>query len=94
MPSPRSSAIRRDHLGALAAALGDTTRAAELFRAALAKHERLGAAGWTRLTAQALAELFDPPAMPAEMSSEEWTAAGNCPSDQGEDVGRRRRARR
>lgn len=64
MPSPRSSAIRRDHLGALAAALGDTTRAAELFRAALAMHERLGAAGWTRLTAQALAELIDPPAMP------------------------------
>ena len=45
------------HLGALAAALGDTTRAEEHFRAALAMHERLGAAAWTRLTAQALAEL-------------------------------------
>ncbi len=45
------------HLGTLAAALGDTARAAGHFRAALAMHERLGAAAWTRLTVQALAEL-------------------------------------
>ncbi len=53
------------HLGALAAALGDTTRAEEHFRAALAMHERLGAAAWTRLTADALAELAAAEALPA-----------------------------
>jgi len=52
------------HLGALAAALGDTNRAEEHFRAALAMHERLGAAAWTRLTAQALAELAAKQPMP------------------------------
>lgn len=49
------------HLGTLAAALGDTARAEEHFRAALAMHERVGAAAWTRLTAQALAELAATP---------------------------------
>ena len=45
------------HLGALAAALGDTATAEAHFRAALAMHERLGAAGWARLSDQALAKL-------------------------------------
>jgi hypothetical protein len=45
------------HLGALAAALGDTAAAEAHFRAALAMHERLGAAGWARLSEQALAGL-------------------------------------
>ena len=53
------------HLGTLAAALGDTTQAEEHFRAALAMHERLGAAAWTRLTGQALAELAAAQALPA-----------------------------
>ncbi len=48
------------HLGALAAAQGDTARAADHFRAALAMHDRLGAAAWARLTTEALAELTDP----------------------------------
>ena len=43
------------HLGALAASLGDTAAAGAHFRAALAMHERLGAAGWARLSEQALA---------------------------------------
>ena len=50
------------HLGALAAALGDTAAAEAHFRAALAMHERLGAAGWARLSEQALAGLQAAPA--------------------------------
>jgi len=42
------------HLGGLAAALGDSAAAAAHYREALAMHERLGAAGWARLSAQAL----------------------------------------
>ena len=38
------------HLGALAASLEDTAAAEAHFRAALAMHERLGAAGWARLS--------------------------------------------
>lgn len=49
----------------MAAALGDTTPAEQHFHAALAVHERLGAAAWTRLTVQALAELAAAPALPA-----------------------------
>jgi hypothetical protein len=45
------------HLGALAASLGDADAAEAHFRAALAMHERLGAAGWARLSEQALARL-------------------------------------
>ncbi len=45
------------HLGALAASLGDTSGAAAHFRAAMSLHERLGAAGWLRLSEQALAAL-------------------------------------
>ena len=45
------------HLGALAAALGHTAAAEAHLRAALAMHERLGAAGWARLSEQALAGL-------------------------------------
>jgi hypothetical protein len=45
------------HLGALATALGDTAAAEAHFREALAMHERLGAAGWARLSEQALARL-------------------------------------
>ncbi|MGH3161233.1 MAG: hypothetical protein ACRDOC_05065, partial [Streptosporangiaceae bacterium] len=45
------------HLGALAASLGDTATAEAHFRTALAMHERLGAAGWARLSEQALAGL-------------------------------------
>jgi tetratricopeptide (TPR) repeat protein len=43
------------HLGALASSLGDTAAAEAHFRAALAMHERLGAAGWARLSERALA---------------------------------------
>ena len=50
------------HLGALAASLGDTAAAEAHFRAALAMHERLGAAGWARLSEQALAGLLAAPA--------------------------------
>ena len=50
------------HLGALAASLGDTAAAGAHFRAALAMHERLGAAGWARLSQQALAGLEAPAA--------------------------------
>ena len=46
------------HLGALAASLGDTATAEAHFRTALAMHERLGAAGWARLSEQALAKLL------------------------------------
>jgi len=53
------------HLGALAASLGDTAAAGAHFRAALAMHERLGAAGWARLSEQALARLEAPAASPA-----------------------------
>jgi len=52
------------HLGALAAALGDTAAAEAHFRAALAMHERLGAAGWARMSEQALARLRPAPAGP------------------------------
>jgi hypothetical protein len=52
------------HLGALAAALGDTAAAEAHFRAALAMHERLGAAGWARLSEQALARLQAAPPSP------------------------------
>ena len=51
------------HLGALAASLEDTAAAETHFRAALAMHERVGAAGWARLSEQALAKLT--PADPA-----------------------------
>jgi hypothetical protein len=50
------------HLGALAASLGDTAAAEAHFRAALAMHERLGAAGWARLSKQALSGLLAAPA--------------------------------
>ena len=45
------------HLGALAASLGDTATAEAHYRSALAMHEQLGAAGWVRLSEQALAKL-------------------------------------
>jgi hypothetical protein len=50
------------HLGALAASVGDTAAAEAHFCAALAMHERLGAAGWARLSEQALAGLLAAPA--------------------------------
>jgi tetratricopeptide (TPR) repeat protein len=50
------------HLGALAASLGDTAAAGAHFRAALAMHERLGAAGWLRLSEEALSGLLAAPA--------------------------------
>jgi hypothetical protein len=53
------------HLGGLAASLGDTAAARAHFRAALAMHERLGAAGWARLSEQALARLETPAASQA-----------------------------
>ena len=53
------------HLGALAASLGDTAAAGAHFRAALAMHGRLGAAGWARLSEQALAGLEAPAARQA-----------------------------
>jgi tetratricopeptide (TPR) repeat protein len=53
------------HLGALAASIGDIAAAGEHFRAALAMHERLGAAGWARLSEQALARLEAPAASQA-----------------------------
>ena len=53
------------HLGALAASLGDTATAEAHFRTAVAMHERLGAAGWARLSEQALAKLLAPPASQA-----------------------------
>jgi hypothetical protein len=51
------------HLGTLSASLGDTAAAGTHFCAALAMHERVGAAGWARLSEQALAKLT--PANPA-----------------------------
>ena len=45
------------HLGALAASLGNVSAAEAHFRAAIALHERLGAAGWARLSEQALTDL-------------------------------------
>jgi hypothetical protein len=45
------------HLGTLAAALGDTVAAERHHRAALAQHHKLGAAGWARISEQALAAL-------------------------------------
>jgi hypothetical protein len=56
------------HLGALAASLGDTAAAQAHFRAAAAMHERLGAAGWARLSKQALAGLQ---AVPADRAASE-----------------------
>ncbi len=50
------------HLGALAASLGATAAAEAHFRAAVAMHEQLGAAGWARLSEQALAGLQAAPA--------------------------------
>jgi hypothetical protein len=50
------------HLGALAASLGDTASAEAHFRTALAMHVRLGAAGWARLSEQALEGLLATPA--------------------------------
>jgi len=50
------------HLGALTASLGDTATAEAHFRTAMAMHERLGAAGWARLSEQALAKLLAAPA--------------------------------
>jgi tetratricopeptide (TPR) repeat protein len=46
------------HLGVLAASLGDRAAAEAHFRAAIALHRRLGAAGWERITEQALADLL------------------------------------
>jgi tetratricopeptide (TPR) repeat protein len=54
------------HLGALATSLGDTAAAQAHFRAAVAMHERLGAAGWARLSKQALAGL---PVAPADQAA-------------------------
>ena len=48
------------HLGALAASLGDLDAAEQHFTSALAMHERLGAAGWARITEDALASLARP----------------------------------
>ncbi|MER7251254.1 AAA family ATPase [Kribbella sp. NPDC000426] len=45
------------HLGTLAAALGDPASAEKHLRSALAMHERIGAAGWARVTEQELALL-------------------------------------
>src|SRR5690242_608269 len=50
------------HLGALAASLGDVAAADAHFRAAVSMHEQLGAAGWARLSEQALATLRAVPA--------------------------------
>ena len=58
------------HLGALAASLGETPRAEAHFRAALAMHERLGAAGWTRLTSKHWPNSPIPPPCWSEMSSD------------------------
>jgi hypothetical protein len=60
------------HLGALAASLGDTSSAAAHFRAAMSLHERLGAAGWMRLSEQALADLS---ATAVETTSNEFRLA-------------------
>ena len=48
------------HLGTLAASLGDLDAAEQHFTSALALHERLGAAGWARITEAALASLTRP----------------------------------
>ena len=45
------------HLGALAASLGDVVAAETHLRSALAMHERLGAAGWARISEAALGDL-------------------------------------
>ena len=50
------------HLGALAASLGNTAVAEQHFRAAIRLHERLGAAGWARLSEEALTHLTTPAA--------------------------------
>ena len=50
------------HLGALASSLGDRVTAEGHFRTAIAMHERLGAAGWTRLSQQALTRILATPA--------------------------------
>lgn len=48
------------HLGALAAALGDAAAAERHFRAAVAMHDKVGAAAWQRLSEAALAALRVP----------------------------------
>jgi tetratricopeptide (TPR) repeat protein len=48
------------HLGALAASLGNMSVAEAHFRAAVTMHQRLGAAGWARLSELALAHLSSP----------------------------------
>ena len=48
------------HLGALAASLGNVAAAEQHFRAAITLHERLGAAGWVRLSKEALTQLTVP----------------------------------
>ena len=45
------------HLGVLAASLGDRTAAESHLRSALGMHQRLGAAGWARLSLEALQSL-------------------------------------
>jgi hypothetical protein len=45
------------HLGTLAASLGERAMAQRHFRDAVRMHERLGAAGWLRISQQALADL-------------------------------------
>jgi hypothetical protein len=60
------------HLGALAASLGDTAAAAAHYRAAISLHERLGAAGWLRLSEQALSHLS---ATAVETTSNEFRLA-------------------
>jgi hypothetical protein len=59
------------HLGALAASLGDTAAAGAHFRAAIAMHERLGAAGWARLSEQALAQVAAPDPAANELGLED-----------------------
>jgi hypothetical protein len=62
------------HLGALAGSLGDTAAAEAHFRAALALHERLGAAGWARLSERALAGVLARPA--ARRYGTPWLRSG------------------
>jgi hypothetical protein len=53
------------HLGTLAHALGDDESAQAHFTAALEQHRRVGAAGWVRLSAAALAALARPAPTPS-----------------------------
>ena len=62
------------HLGTLASSLGDRVTAEGHFRTALAMHERLGAAGWTRLSQQALTKLL---ATPASQTANEFRLVNN-----------------